>query len=57
MEITKEQKQKNLFRSICQIYDKSKNDLCVTVDGTKYTGVMLHLTDESFEEIREWAEE
>lgn len=53
MGLTKEQKQQNLFKSICQIYDKSKSDLCVTVDGTKYTGVMLHLTDESIEEIRE----
>lgn len=57
MELTKEQKQKNLFKSICQIYDKNKNDIRVTVDGTKYTGIMLNLTDESIEEIRGWAED
>lgn len=59
MELTKEQLQQNLFKSLCQVYDINKNDRTKQMrsNGITYTCIELRINDDAIEEIRKWAEE
>lgn len=53
--LSKEEKQKNLFGSICYLADKTKGTKSIA--GDKYKEITLRLTTENIEEIREWSKE
>lgn len=59
MELTKEQKQKNLFRTLCNIYDRNRQheSLQMRRNGITYTCIELRINDDAIEEIRSWIEE
>ena len=59
MKLTKEQLQQNLFKGMCQIYDKNKKDSTKQMrrNGITYTCIELRINDEAMEEIRSWIEE
>lgn len=55
MEISKETKQKNLFKTICYFADKSKE--VESISGEKYKEIILRIKPKNIEEIREWSKE
>lgn len=55
MELTKKEKQKHLFNSICLLADKKKK--VEALSGVAYKTITLNLLIESIEEIREWSKE
>ena len=59
MKLTKEQAQKNLFKSLCQIYDKNRRDSTLQMrrNGITYTCIELMINDGAIEEIRSWIED
>lgn len=53
--LSKEEKQKNLFGSICYLADKTKDTKLIA--GEKYKEITLRLTPKNIEEIRTWSKE
>lgn len=49
----KKRKQKNFFSTICYLASKSKN--IKTITGEKYKEVILIISPQNIEEIREWS--
>lgn len=59
MGLTKEQLQKNLFKSLCDLYDRNKNDRTKQIHrgGITFTCIELRMNDDAMEEIRKWAKD
>lgn len=54
-EKAKQTKQRMFFRSVCRIAENAKE--VETISGRKYKQVVLNISQEALEEIREWGSE